>query len=216
MDLEQFWKLIEQARGRATDSEGVADQATALLAAHEPQQIIDAQQILWDLMAASYQAPLWAAAYLINDGCSDDGFDYFRGWLIAQGRTVFDQVVADADQLADLPAVRAAAAEGIDLENEQTLSIAWDAYEAATGGELPGDAFTINYPALDPAWNFDFEDHGKIAARLPRVAVLYLNRTAPPTRFATLGDVAHRGGTTRNPPAVASLSSRLSETISSC
>ncbi|WP_340381409.1 DUF4240 domain-containing protein [Streptomyces sp. SS7] len=178
MDLEQFWNLIEQARGGvadATDSEDIADQATALLAAHEPRQIIDAQQILWDLMAASFQAPVWAAAYLINGGCSDDGFDYFRGWLICQGRTVFEQVVADADQLADLPAVRAAAAEGIDLESEQTLSIAWDAYEAATGEELPGDAFTINYPALDPAWNFDFEDNCKIAARLPRMAALYLD-----------------------------------------
>lgn len=178
MDLEQFWNLIEQARGRAadaTDSEDIAEQATALLAAHEPQQIIDAQQILWDLMAASYQAPVWAAAYVINGGCSDDGFDYFRGWLITQGRTVFEQVVADVDQLADLPAVRAAAAEGIDLENEQTLSIAWDAYEAATGEELPGDAFTINYPALDPAWNFDFEDNCKIVSRLPRIAALYLD-----------------------------------------
>jgi hypothetical protein len=28
----------------------------------------------------------WGAAYLANGGCSDDGFDYFRGWLIGQGR----------------------------------------------------------------------------------------------------------------------------------
>ncbi|MGW0580202.1 DUF4240 domain-containing protein [Streptomyces sp. NPDC002920] len=177
MDLEQFRNLMEHARGRATDAtdaEDIADRAVALLAAHEPQQIIDAQQILWDLMAASYQAPLWAAAYVINGGCSDDGFDYFRGWLIAQGRTAFEQVIADADQLADLPVVRAVAAEGIDLENEQTLNIAWNAYKAATGEELPGDAFTINYPALDPAWSFDFEDDCKIAAILPRIAALYL------------------------------------------
>ncbi|MFE9399879.1 DUF4240 domain-containing protein [Streptomyces flavidovirens] len=176
MDIEQFWHLIDQARGRVADSpdvEDIANQVTALLASHEPQQIVDAQQILWDLMAASYQAPLWAAAYLINGGCSDDGFDYFRGWLIAQGRTAFEQVIADADRLADLPAVHAAAAEGIELEGEQTLSIAWDAYERATGSELPSDAFTINYPNLDPAWNFDFDDHSRIAARLPRIAALY-------------------------------------------
>ncbi|MET7636952.1 DUF4240 domain-containing protein [Streptomyces sp. NPDC005078] len=176
MDIEQFWNLIDQARGSAsdsTDADDIASQATALLAAHEPQQILAAQQILWDLMAASYQAPLWAAAYLINGGCSDDGFDYFRGWLIAQGRTVFEQVTADVDCLADLPAVQAAEAEGIDLDGEQTLSIAWDAYETATGTELPSDAFTINYPDLDPAWDFDFDDHSEVAARLPRIAALY-------------------------------------------
>ncbi|MCF3135721.1 DUF4240 domain-containing protein [Streptomyces olivochromogenes] len=188
MDVEQFWSLMEQARDRAaeatdaskatdaadaTDAEGIAQQAAALLAAHEPQQILAAQQILWDLMAASYQAPLWAAAYLVNGGCSDDGFDYFRGWLITQGRTVFERVVADADQLAELPVVRAAAAELLELECEETLGIAWNAYRTATGTELPGDSFTINYPALDPAWNFDFEDHGRIAAQLPRIAALY-------------------------------------------
>lgn len=118
-------------------------------------------------------SPLWAAAYLINGGCSDDGFDYFRGWLIAQGRTVFEQVTADVDCLADLPAVQAAEAEGIDLDGEQTLSIAWDAYEIATGTELPSDAFTINYPDLDPAWDFDFDDHSEVAARLPRIAALF-------------------------------------------
>ncbi|NUK02936.1 DUF4240 domain-containing protein [Streptomyces lunaelactis] len=175
MDIEHFWNLIDQARGKAVDSSDadIANQATVLLAAQEPQQILDAQQILWDLMAASYQAPLWAAAYLINGGCSDDGFDYFRGWLITQGRTAFEQVIADTDRLADLPAVHAAAVEGIDLEGEQTLSIAWDAYERATGTELPSDAFTINYPNLDPAWDFDFDDHSRIAARLPRIAALY-------------------------------------------
>ncbi|MEU1868262.1 DUF4240 domain-containing protein [Streptomyces gardneri] len=73
---------IEQARSRAGDSadaDDVTDQATMMLATHEPQQILAAQQTLWGLMAASYQAPIWAAAYLINGGCSDDGFDYFRG-----------------------------------------------------------------------------------------------------------------------------------------
>ncbi|MFL6076856.1 MAG: DUF4240 domain-containing protein [Mycobacteriales bacterium] len=39
-------------------------------------------------MAESYQGDLWGAAYLINGGASDDGFDYFRGWLIARTRGV--------------------------------------------------------------------------------------------------------------------------------
>ena len=42
-------------------------------------------------------------------GCSDDGFDYFRGWLIARGRQAFDQAVADPDALANLAVIRSAA-----------------------------------------------------------------------------------------------------------
>lgn len=62
---------------------------------------------------------------------------------------------------------------GMDLEGERTLSIAWDAYERATDAQLPGGSFSINYPPLDPAWDFDFDDHGRIAARLPRIAALF-------------------------------------------
>jgi hypothetical protein len=43
------------------------------------------------LLAASYRTVLWAAACLINGGYSDDGFEYFRGWLIVQGRDVFER-----------------------------------------------------------------------------------------------------------------------------
>lgn len=178
MDIDQFWNLIEEARRAAdspADAEDIASRATALLAAREPKEILAAQQILWDLMAASYQAPLWAAAYLINGGCSDDGFEYFRGWLILQGRTAYEQAVADADQLAGLRAVQEAAADGMELDCEDTLNIVWDAYRKATGEDLPADSFSINYPRLDPDWNFDFEDSGRIAPRLPRMAALYLN-----------------------------------------
>src|SRR5262245_53974222 len=43
---------------------------------------------------------LWGAAYLMNGGCSDDGFEYFRAWLMAQGRRTFEKAVEDADTKA--------------------------------------------------------------------------------------------------------------------
>jgi hypothetical protein len=87
-------------------------------------------------MAGSYRTPLlWAAAYVINGGCSNDGFEYFRGWLIVQGREVFEHVVADPGTLADLPVIRAQAPGAAYLECEDTL-YASRAYWAATGEEL--------------------------------------------------------------------------------
>ncbi|MGW3980100.1 DUF4240 domain-containing protein [Streptomyces mirabilis] len=176
MDGDRFWNLIDDARRQAadpTDADDVAARAVARLAELEPAEILRAEQILWDLMAVSYLAPLWAAAYQINGGCSDDGFDYFRGWLIAQGRTTFEQVINDPDSLADLPAIQLAAAEGRDLDGEAILTIVWNAYQSTTGNEPPRDTFTIRYPDLDPEWNFDFDDHERIAARLPRIAAVY-------------------------------------------
>ncbi|MFF2960732.1 DUF4240 domain-containing protein [Streptomyces sp. NPDC057963] len=176
MDTTDFWNLIEHARARVTgpaDAEAVVARASALLAARPRDEIVAAQQLLWDLMAASYRAPLWAAAYTINGGCSDDGFDYFRGWLIAQGREVFERVVADPDTLAELPEIRAAAPEGMEVECERTLGIAWDAHRAATGEDMPAGSFTIDCPGLDPEWDFDFDDAERVASRLPKLAALY-------------------------------------------
>ncbi|MFF2042750.1 DUF4240 domain-containing protein [Kitasatospora sp. NPDC058170] len=176
MDTQQFWKLIEEARSQVPvpdNGEAVAHQAAVLLALRPVPEIVTAQQVLWGLMADSYRAPLWGAAYVINGGCSDDGFDYFRGWLITQGRVTFERAIADPDALAELPAVRAFAGDGIDIECEEALSIAWDAHRTATGEDLPSDAFSIRYPDLDPDWSFDFDDGDELSRRLPRLSALY-------------------------------------------
>ncbi|MEV7519216.1 DUF4240 domain-containing protein [Streptomyces sp. NPDC091371] len=173
MDKQTFWKLIESARAEASSPDEVAQRAAELLAAHPEPEIAAAQQVLWDLLSESYSAPLWAAAYVINGGCSDDGFDYFRGWLLTQGQAAYEAALADPDSLSAHPAVREAAAEGLELWDEDALSIAWTAYESATGRELPADSFTIGYPPLDPSWDFDFDDTEETAARLPKLSALF-------------------------------------------
>jgi hypothetical protein len=135
-----------------------------LLAARSREEIIAAEQTI--------RLPLWAAAYVINGGCSDDGSDYFHGWLILQGKDVFERVVADPDSRAELPAIRAAAADGEDIDGEMALSIA-SAVMRVTGAELPMDGFTIRHPGLDKAWDFDFDDQAEMSRRLPRLSALH-------------------------------------------
>ncbi|MFJ6566137.1 DUF4240 domain-containing protein [Streptomyces sp. NPDC091292] len=182
MDTETFWQLIEDARAAESaaptsgsgmdESRAVAERAAALLATRPAEEIQGAQQTFWNLMAASYGIRLWGAAYTINGGCSDDGFDYFRGWLIAQGREVFERAVADPDTLADSPAVRTAARTWDELECEAVLGIAWDAHRQATGEELPA-CWSVRYPDLDDAAAFDFDDKEAVARHLPKLAALY-------------------------------------------
>lgn len=87
--------MIEAAREQVLDpgdGSAVASQAFTLLSARPRDEIVASHQVLLGLMADSYRNPLWAAAYVINGGCSDDGFDYFRGWLIVQGHEVYERV----------------------------------------------------------------------------------------------------------------------------
>ena len=173
-----LWELVEAARGQVRDpedAESVAARVATLLSARPLSEIVEADEVLWGLMADSYLRPLWAAAYLVNGGCSDDGFEYFRGWLIMQGSEVYERVVADPDALAGLAAIRATAPSGRPVECEDTLYVASRAYRAAAGGELPGVRSGPNYPGLAPEWDFDFDDRAEMARRLPRLAALFLD-----------------------------------------
>jgi hypothetical protein len=107
MDHQHFWALIEAAK---TSTGGDCEAQTAQLVAalrHGPvDEILDWDRIHAELRVESYRWDLWGAAYLINGGCSDDGFDYFRGWLLGQGQALWEAALADPDSLADHPQVR--------------------------------------------------------------------------------------------------------------
>lgn len=177
VDAQRFWALVDDARGQVddpADAVAVADRAIALLANRPREDIVAALRVQSDLMATAYTRTMWVAADEINSECSDDGFEYFRAWLMTRGRDVFERAVADPDTLADLPAVRARATEDRpdSLECEEMLSIAWDAHIAATGEELPESAYTGGR-RLELADDWDVDDPEELERRLPRLAALF-------------------------------------------
>ncbi|HET9518281.1 MAG TPA: DUF4240 domain-containing protein, partial [Actinoplanes sp.] len=149
----------------------VAKRAVAELAAGDPEQIVAWGRHLDKVLAASYTEDLWAAAYLINGGCSDEGFDDFRGWLVAQGREVVARAVREPDSLAELPVVRASADSGAELYGGEVLRIARSAYREATGAPLPPGEAVTRAPS-DDFW--DFDDSDEMRRRLPRLSALFL------------------------------------------
>jgi Protein of unknown function (DUF4240) len=86
------------------------------------------------LMVESYRWELWGAAELLNGGASGDGFEYFRAWLIAQGRAVYEAAMRDPDSLAEHPAVRDQDPPPGGFESEDMLDVVGRAYEFATAG----------------------------------------------------------------------------------
>lgn len=173
MRTDDFWAVIDRATADRPGSPGeVAKRAVAELATREPEEIVAWARHLDKVMAASGKEDLWAAAYLINGGCSEDGFDHFRGWLIAHGRTVLATAVRDPDSLSELPAVRAAATTGAVFAAEELFSVAAEAYGEVAGAELPPSDVPVTKP--DPAQLWDFDDEEEMARRLPRLAGLFL------------------------------------------
>ncbi len=143
MDETKFWKLVEDASRAAPgyDMQAAERQAAALGAALEklpPGEIVAFQGILDEKRNEAYRWNLWGAADLLNGGCSDDCFDYFRAWLIGRGQKVFEAALRDPDTLAQFAADprSAGAAEG-GLECESFLYVAQAVYRKVAGGEIP-------------------------------------------------------------------------------
>ncbi|MFD8597808.1 DUF4240 domain-containing protein [Kitasatospora sp. NPDC059646] len=187
MDNDEFWQLIDTARAAATPGLPVEQALVDVLAGLPEQEIFRFEDRFVRLHDALYRWDVWAAAYLIGGGCSDDSFMDFRAGVISEGRTWYEKVLAEPDAIAEHPA--AAGEDPFDAEgvffNEAVNYAAAHAFERRTGDR---SAF---YPAYDlhrteqglerPAdpeagmgEEFDFDDDAEMERRLPRLAARYL------------------------------------------
>lgn len=168
MNQVQFWDVIAKAcQFDVHQAEEWDQKLRAALMQFEPAEIVEWNHIFDRLAARAYTVDLWGAAYTINGGASDDGFYYFRCWLIGMGRDVYEAAVANPDSLADV------VEPGIDAEAE-IYGAAHQAWIAVTGG-LDTDPYPArNERAELQGKDWNFEDYDECRSRLPRFASLYL------------------------------------------
>jgi Protein of unknown function (DUF4240) len=185
MDTDDFWELIETARESAVAGRAFHEVLADLLAARTEQEILKYQEKFDEAHQALYRWDVWAAAYLIGGGCSDDSFIDFRAGLIAQGRGWYQKAADSPDNLAEHPAVAAAAGRPWDnpLFYEVVNYAASRAFERVSGDEHGfWDALSArderDRTPADMGEDFDFDDEQEMRRRLPRLAALCLGDNA--------------------------------------
>ncbi|MEG3086121.1 DUF4240 domain-containing protein [Sphingomonas sp. PB4P5] len=163
----EFWALVDHSARLEADTDAQLADLKLSLSRLTPDQIGQFEKIFDATMRRSYNWDLWEAAYVANGGASDDGFEYFRCWLISKGRKVFEQVLADPDRLADLLAPSEA---GGDLEFEEFAYVARQAWAAKSGrdwNEMPVIADMIY--EQQPTGRAFSEDGEELARRYPKL-----------------------------------------------
>jgi hypothetical protein len=101
MDDETFWSIIGAAADAVDESEA-CDLLEARLRGVSVQEIEAFELSFQRHHAAANQGDVWAAGVLLNGGHgTDDGFSYFRNWLIANGQKVYELSLRDPDALVD-------------------------------------------------------------------------------------------------------------------
>ncbi|MFE5596535.1 DUF4240 domain-containing protein [Streptomyces sp. NPDC056549] len=190
MDIHEFWGIIETARSAATADKPFAEALVDELATRTTSDILSYQERFDEVHGAVYRWDVWAAAYVIGGGCSDDSFTDFRAGLIALGRDWYETVAACPDSLAEHPTVIGAASAQHDeaVFDEDANYAASDAFERLTGDDHAfyeaRDASKIPHEEHGPqdadnmGEDFDFDDPEEMRRRLPRLSALYLRNAA--------------------------------------
>jgi hypothetical protein len=169
MSQDRFWALI----GTTTAFEG--DQRRQLSALRASLEKLSADDVAAfeasfdEQMQRSYSFDLWGAADIVHGGASDDGFEYFRCWLISKGRAVFEKVIADPDSLADIVDTVAPSEIGI-LEFEHFAYVAGDVWEKKTGqpiSQMP--IVRQGYGPKPSGTEFQEDDEAYLAKRYPKL-----------------------------------------------
>lgn len=169
--VPEFWNLIERAKHKAfRDVEEQAEILIEILSERPLEDIIEFGRIFEYFHALSYKSDLWAAAYIIQGGCSDDMFDYFRAWLIAQGKDVFENAMENPETLTRVISVE----EAEEIDAECILYVADEAYQRKTGNNM--EEFLdlqgfVKFPELEFDWN---EEDDSLKKKFPRLYKKFL------------------------------------------
>jgi hypothetical protein len=167
MTEDTFWEIIAKAQSVAGKKETYADQHGMDCLQRElerlsPDEIVSFDLIFSQKLHDAYRWDLWAAAFIILGGCSDDGFLDFRSELVARGRSTYEAALKDPQSLADADP---------DMDGAEGWQyLAGNAYKAKTCQDLPISADRPRHPK-EPAGE-DW-DEATVGAKFPRLAEKY-------------------------------------------
>lgn len=161
-----FWALIEETRRAAgkdtgTQTELLRDRLSKL----PPREILAFERWRKALDRRLYTWSVWGAAYVIEDGCSDDCFHDFRAYVISLGEDAFRRATTNPDSLA--PVV----SDPDTGDWESADDVAPDAYTIATGKDFPGDESDLSGRPRGTPWS---EDHiAALLAQYPKLTAKF-------------------------------------------
>ena len=176
MTEDFFWLLLEKCKEHGEDSDEQMEWLTTHLSKKPIIDIIAFDAILNKHYAASYTSDLWAAAYIMMGGCSDDCFDYFRAWLLYLGKDDYYAAIEDPETL--LPLLKTLEHQEEMPQLEEFLSVAAEAYEEKTGQDF--DEYLKLYDQLiqedyhrDIDLDWDEEDEEGLQEMFPKLWEAY-------------------------------------------
>ena len=173
MDQAQFWDIIQRSLVALTVEEQI-DFLSNELGKLSKEEILEFDFIFRQKHEEAYTWDIWAAAYTMQGGCSDDGFIEFRAWLVYRGKEVFEKTLKNSDSLAELGREKLEESE----ESEDFYFLTADAYEEITGVEgldveEDPNFKPVEFKELPAGKDWDEENLDELRARNPEIFKLF-------------------------------------------
>jgi hypothetical protein len=168
MPAQNFWRIIAGTAEADHNPDAQVDALRIALRELTVEEVIAFEVAFRSYLNNAYSWDLWGAAYVIHGGCSDEGFEYFRRWLVSRGRAIYEAALADPDSLAQLDA---RSGPGSAWEFEEIYSIAREVFKEKGGeGDIrdhaePEAGLGVSEPSGEPF----AEDEGHLARRYPQL-----------------------------------------------
>lgn len=179
--MELLWRRLGDTRPAGWDPDGWAERLVASLAEDGVDATVRFGAAFDAAMDGLYRWDLWGVAFLAFGGLSDDGFEYLRCWVVAQGPEVWRRAQHDPESLfVELLGDATDPSEAwMDLgihEAEPLLYVAGRTHEHLTGEWTPP-----RRPGAPAAPTGEPWDEDDLPTRFPRLA------SALPEDWSVLG-----------------------------
>ncbi len=125
--MDTFWEIIDKARGAKPGvsspkkASADPDRLLALLTKQPDDAVRGFGAEYARQMARLNRWSVWGAGYVIAGGMSDDGFHYFRSWLIGKGKVAVEQALNDPDGLGPFVDDEEVDNEGLEYVTREVL-----------------------------------------------------------------------------------------------
>jgi Protein of unknown function (DUF4240) len=175
LDEDLYWKLITDSLKKSEDQDEQEEHLVNKISKLTSEEMIGFRLRTDKLLFDTYTSEMWCAGYIINGGCSDDGFEYFRNWVISRGKEVYYKAKENPDSLIE-------EIEKHEIEEDCDFEAFWyvalEAFNQRTGKDLyeyiDYDNFKTkegNYPHFD--FNWKEEEPDTMKAICPRLYEKY-------------------------------------------
>ncbi|TXJ29058.1 MAG: DUF4240 domain-containing protein [Chitinophagaceae bacterium] len=94
-----YWQVVAESLKNTCDQDSQELFLIKRLKKLTPVEIVGFRLRTDKLLYDTYNAETWCAGYIMNGGCSDDGFEYFRNWIISRGKEVYYKAKDNPDTL---------------------------------------------------------------------------------------------------------------------